>query len=306
MNLLQKPSLNDKLDLKQDYVFKRIFSKPENNEALKDLLEAILNIKINSVEVKNPELPKNYSLEKLSILDIRAYVNNDTILDIEMQMHNVSTIVNRNISYSSKIIAEQLQISDDYMLLKKFISINFLGENLLSRDTYHSIVHLKFEDIEPEKYIEMNYDTEQDILTNLIEFHYIELEKFLKKHPEISDKLNQWLYLLCGEGDKIKMISKDNKSIEKVVKELDEMSMDENERLEAYKARLAEWEYNYNMAQERANGLAEGEVKGEARGIKTGKIEKQKEIAKNMKNKKMDYKTIAELTGLSIEEIEKL
>ena len=102
------------------------------------------------------------------------------------------------------------------------------------------------------------------------------------------------------------MISKDNKSIEKVVKELDEMSMDENERLEAYKARLAEWEYNYNMAQERANGPAEGEVKGEARGIKTGKIEKQKEIAKNMKNKKMDYKTIAELTGLSIEEIEKL
>ena len=34
MNLLQKPSLNDKLDLKQDYVFKRIFSKSENNEAL--------------------------------------------------------------------------------------------------------------------------------------------------------------------------------------------------------------------------------------------------------------------------------
>ena len=265
-------------------------------------MEAILDIEINTVEVKNPELPKNYSLEKLGILAIRAYVNNDTILYIEMQMHNVSTIVNRNISYSSKIIAEQLQISDDYMLLKKFISINFLGENLLSRDTYHSIVHLKFEDIEPEKYVEMNYDTKQDILTNLIEFHYIELKKFLKKHPEISDKLNQWLYLLCGEGDKIKMISKDNKSIEKVVKGLDEMSMDENERLEAYKARLAEWEYNYNMAQERADGLAEGV----ARGIKSGKIEKQKEIAKNMKNKNMDYQTISELTGLSIEEIEKL
>lgn len=310
MILFPKPSLNDKLDLKQDYVFKRIFSKPENNEALKDLLEAILNIKIKTIQVKNPELPKNYSLEKLGILDIRAYVNNDTILDIEMQMHNVSTIVHRNISYSSKIIAEQLQVNEDYMLLKKFISINFLGENLLNRDTYHSIVHLKFEDIEPEKYVEMNYDKQQDVLTNLIEFHYIELKKFLKKNPEICDKLNQWLYLLCGKGDKIKMISKDNKSIEKVTKELEEMSMDENERLEAYKARLAEWEYNYTMAKEKADGIAEGEAKGEARGIaqgiKAGKLEKQKEIAKNMKNKGMDNQSIAELTGLSLEEIEKI
>ena len=144
----------------------------------------------------------------------------------------------------------------------------------------------------------VSYEKQQDVLTNLIEFHYIELKKFLKKNPEIGDKLNQWLYLLSGEGDKIKMISKDNKSIEKVTKELEEMSMDENERLEAYKARLAEWEYNYTISKEKAEG--------ELSGIKKGKSEKQKEIAKKMKDKKMDIASIAELTGLSIEEINKL
>ena len=38
----------------------------------------------------------------------------------------------------------------------------YLGENLLKRNTYHSISHLKFEDSEPEKQVEMGYEKEQD------------------------------------------------------------------------------------------------------------------------------------------------
>lgn len=146
---------NSRLDLKDDYVFKKIFSKPENSSELKEFLEAILNISINNIEVKNPELPKNYPDEKLGILDIRAYVNDDIIIDIEMQVGNVYTIINRNISYLSRIIAEQLQIGDKYQYLKKFISINILGDNLLKRNAYHSIVHLKFEETDPIKYVDM-------------------------------------------------------------------------------------------------------------------------------------------------------
>ena len=113
---------NSRLDLKDDYVFKKIFSKPENSFELKEFLEAILNISIDKIDVKNPELPKNYSDEKLGILDIRAYVNDDTIIDIEMQVGNINTIVNRNISYLSRIIAEQLQIGDKYQYLKNIRS----------------------------------------------------------------------------------------------------------------------------------------------------------------------------------------
>lgn len=61
---------NSRLDLKNDYVFKKIFSKPENNFELKEFLEAILDISIDKIDVKNSELPKNYSDEKLGILDM--------------------------------------------------------------------------------------------------------------------------------------------------------------------------------------------------------------------------------------------
>lgn len=53
------------LPLTNDYVFKRIFGKEKNKPALKDFLEAILNINIESIEVMNPEIPKNFLDEKL-------------------------------------------------------------------------------------------------------------------------------------------------------------------------------------------------------------------------------------------------
>ena len=287
-----------RLELTNDYVFKKIFAKPENNIELKELLEAILNIKINKVEVKNPEISKNYQDEKLGILDIRAHINDDTIVDIEMQVANVYTIINRNISYSSRIITEQLQVGDSYKFLKKIISINILGENLLKRNSYHSIAHLKFEKTEKEKYVDMGFKEEQEELTDKIEVHYIELKKFLKKNPGISNKLEQWLWLIFGEEEKVKMASKENKKIEKVVKDLDEMSADENERLEAYKRKLAVWDYNVS--------ITEATERGKLEGVEEGKEEEKLEIAKKLKQKGMDTKAIMEVTGLTKEKIEKL
>ena len=211
----------ERLDLKNDYVFKRIFAKPENNKELKELLEAILNIEIEKVEVKNPEITKNYADEKLGVLDIRAQINEDTIIDIEMQVANVKRMVNRNIAYTSRLIAEDTRAGEDYRFLKKFISITILGENLLERNAYHSISHLKFEDIEPEKQVEIGYEKEQVLLTDRVEVHYIELKKFVKKNPKMSSKLEQWLWLIIGEEEKVKMASEKNKTIEKVVEDLD-------------------------------------------------------------------------------------
>ena len=295
-----------RLELTNDYVFKKIFAKPENNIELKELLEAILNIDIKKVEVKNQEIYKNYEDEKLGILDIRAHINDDTIVDIEMQVANVYTIINRNISYSSRIITEQLQVGDSYKYLKKLISINILGENLLKRNSYHSIAHMKFERTEKEKYVDMGFKEEQEELTDKIEVHYIELKKFLKKNPGISNKLEQWLWLILGEEEKVKMASKQNKKIEKVVKDLDEMSADENERLEAYKRKLAVWDYNVSIAEATERGKSEGIEEGKIEGIKEGKIEEKVAIAKKLKRKGMDTKTIIEVTGLSKEKIESL
>ena len=136
----------------------------------------------------------------------------------------------------------------------------------------------------------MGYEPEQQILTDRVEFHYIELPKFLKQNPGISNELEQWLWLIIGEEDKVKMASEKNKSIEKVVEDLDEMSADENERLEAYKRKLAIWDYNVSINE----------------ATDRGKKEKELEIAKNLKKQGVGIEIIIKATGLSREEVEAL
>ena len=63
------------------------------------------------------------------------------------------------------------------------------------------------------------------------------------------------------------------------------------------------------MAEGRAKGLAEGRAEGRAEGLKEGlekKAEAIREIARNLVSKGMPLKEIAEVTGLSQEELERL
>ena len=84
------------LPLLNDYVFKRTFTKDEDNEILRDFLEGVLEEKITKVEVRNSEIPKDIIDEKSSVLDIKAEIDGKKYVDIEMQVgneHNIKEIV---------------------------------------------------------------------------------------------------------------------------------------------------------------------------------------------------------------------
>lgn len=123
---------------------------------------------------------------------------------------------------------------------------------------------------------------------------YIELPKFKKKNPNAENALNQWLWLMIGEEEKIEMASKENKKIKKAVEIIDEMSADPKE-WERYRSRqMAIMNYNAGMNNAQERGRIEGEKRGKM------------EIAKKMKDKNMPIDDICELTGLTKEEIEKI
>lgn len=68
-------NITKKLPLTSDIVFKRVFSKEGNEDILKALLEAILEISIQDVVVKNPELPRNLYESKAGILDVKVEID---------------------------------------------------------------------------------------------------------------------------------------------------------------------------------------------------------------------------------------
>ena len=286
------------LPLTNDYVFKRIFSKDECNSELKDLLEGILGIKIEKVEVKNPEIPKNILDEKLARLDIKAKINDEITLDIEMQTSDEHNLGNRSLVYLSKLISPQLKPGDRYQKLQKTIVIWILNFNYFKTNTYHNIAHMRFDKVEKEKYIDKGYKEENGLVTENAEIHFIELPKFIEKKPGVESKLSQWLWLLVGEGERIKMAEKVNEEVKKAKTELEVMSMDPKER-EMYEEReIARWIYYTGLddAEER------GEERGERRGVEKGK----KEIAKRLLKMGFEIEKICEITELSEEEIKKL
>ena len=114
------------LPLSSDIVFKRVFSREGTEDILKDFLEAILNVKIEKVEVKNPELPKNIYDEKAGILDLKVEIDENTICDVEMQVRDEYNVDKRSLKYAANLIEMQLKIGDQYTKLKKLIVINIL------------------------------------------------------------------------------------------------------------------------------------------------------------------------------------
>ena len=294
MSNISKLKEVDMLPLSNDYVFKRIFGKGGNEKILKSLLESILKIEIQKIEIKNPEIPKEAIDEKLSILDIKAEINENTLIDIELQVGNTTAIERRLIVYNAKLIAGEIKVSGEYKNAKDTIIICIVNDNILKRNAYFSLAMLKYEKTEEIRYVEMGYEKEEEYLSNMLKYYIIELPKFRKKKPKVADLLEKWLYVIGGDRKMMEEYQKENEEIKEAVEQLTEMSADEYER-ELYEIReRSRLTYNTEMNEARRKGLEEG------------KKQNKKEIAKKMKEKGVEVEFIQEVTGLTKEEINAL
>jgi len=293
MSKINTQKLN-RLPLSNDYVFKRVFAKEGNEGLLKDLLESILDIDINRVIIQNPELIRETKEGKTGVLDIKAEINENTVIDIEIQVENEYNISERSTVYMGKLISNQLNKGDTYSKLKKSILINILNFNYFKRNSYHSIAHMKFEKTKEQKYVDMGYEKEDEIATKDVEVHYIEIPKFIKKNPGTNTKIEQWLWTIVGKEEKVKMAESKNKEVKKAVEVLDEMSMSKEER-ERYEA-IQKYEFNYNTGVRNAREI----------GIQEGEKRKQVEIIIEMLKNNIDIEQIKKITKLTKEEILKI
>ena len=291
-----------RLPLTSDYVFKRIFAREENNSMLKDFLEAILNIHINKVEVKNPELTPNMADEKLGILDLKLDIDNERVVDVEMQVSNEHNIKERSSTYLSKLAAEQLKAKQNYKELKKIITINILKYNYLERNSYHSIARMKYEDTNPIEFVDMGYKKEEEEATNTFEMHFIELPKFKQKNPDCNTKLEQWLWLIDGsKEEKVKMSAKENEEVNKTVEELNKLSKDPDEVAKYEEREWSIMRYDVEMKTNRELGEKEGEARGLKIGKEQGRKEEKTKIIKKLYSLNIPIEKISEINPIDEE-----
>jgi predicted transposase/invertase (TIGR01784 family) len=293
-----------------DIIFQAIFGEVGSENITKDFLEKILKRKIEKISLdKNPILRREFKEEKLGVLDIIAKLDKNEICNIELQIVDKKNIIERILYYWSRLYSRQIKSGEDYKILQKAIVIlitDFKIENLEELD-YHSRWKI-MEDKQGKKII----------LTQKLEIDIIELPKIIGKEKE-QDNLLDWLYFLENpKSERVTEKMKENENLKEAVKKLDNLSEDERMqriadlRQKAIMDEKAIYEKGLEIGIEKGmkEGMKEGIQRGIEKGIEKGIMEgsqKEKiEIAKKMLELKIDKETIAEATGLTEQEIEKI
>ena len=153
---------------------------------------------------------------------------------------------------------------------------------------------MKFEQTRKEEFVDLSYKNEEEMATDVLEMHFIELPKFIKKNPEAKTKLEQWLWVIAGREDKIEMSKLDNPEVKKAIKLVEEIISDPNEREIIEARKMAKFNYDTGIAYAKEEGREEGK-----------KLEK-KANAKRMKELKMSDEQICQILNVNKEELKEL
>ena len=231
---------------KVDFAFKEIMF---NGKVRKGFISAVLNIPVSEIKetvLKNANLPKNHEDEKQGILDVYLTMNDDTEIDIEIQLSYMATWAERSAFYVSKMLVEQPNINKLYSNFKKCIGINILDFNYISEtERFHTVYHIR-------------EDSENFCYTDIMQWHLIELPK-LPKNEDGTD-LYDWIKFLKAEKkEEFEMAAKNNEYIKEAYDQLEIISQDEEKRMEYNARQKAIWDYNTLMEENYIRGRAERE-----------------------------------------------
>ena len=268
---------------KIDFAFKEIMM---DEQARIGFLSAILKLNpsdIRNTQILNTNLRKLHDNEKQGILDVRILMNDDTEIDIEIQLSILNVWADRALFYPAKMYTEQINSGEDYTIFKKCVSISILDFELF-KDTpeFYSCFHIR-------------EDTRHAIYTDKMEFHVLELPKLPKELREDSNDIELWGKFISAERkEEFDVLAEKNTYIDSAYQYLQLISQDKQKRMEYEAREKAVRDYNQGLLEAR----------------EAGKIEGREEtticIAKNLLSSGFSVDMIAKTTGLSVEQIKTL
>jgi predicted transposase/invertase (TIGR01784 family) len=266
------------VDIKNDIAFHKIFGNENRKEVLISFLNAVLLLendkKIVSVDILTPYQLPALKGGKVTIVDVKAKDQSDKNYIVEMQVAEVAGFDKRVLYYASKSYSSQIERGDLYEKLNPTFFIGILDFEITQNPDYisrHKIVDIQ---------------TGENVISD-IEFNFIELPKFNKQEGELSTIIDQWVYFIKNAEnlDVIPDGVKD-KGLINAYEDADKHNWTKEE-LDAY---------DYVLMREQDD-----------RGRLTLSLRREKEaIVKKSLNLGLALDVIAEITGLTIEQVEKL
>ena len=284
------------LDPKADLTFKKVFG--EHEDLVMSLLNALLPLdegrQIEHVEYMQPEMVPENPGKKNSIVDVRCRETGGRHFIVEMQMNWNNEFQQRVILNSAKAVIKQLGTSEDYSLLQPVYALNLIndvGFQAGPDDFYHD-------------YAIVNVAHSDRIIEGL-RFVFVELPKFKPQTIKEKKMAVLWLRFLTeinkGTTEAPAELL-ENPETSKALKILEKSAYTEAQ-LYAYERY---WDAVYNERGAIRHGYNQGLAKGLAEGEAEGEVKANRNNARRMKAKGYAIADIAEITGLTADEISAL
>ena len=328
------------IDLMVDWSFKKIFGTEVNKDILIEFLKVIFpQYAISDITYVPTEQLGIMEDDRKAIFDVLCRTEDGKTFLVEMQRGYQKHFFERALFYTSfpimkqgkKALAEEARGNRpwDFSLDGVF----FLG-----------ILNFKYEDDEmTEHRYRLLEATSKKLMTDKLEFVFVEVEKFDKGEDELETDLDKWLYLLKNMSNLLERPERLRDRIFTKLFDVAELAqLDDEDRIKYIKAMNTERDTYKQIEYARETGREEGLKEGREEGHKVGKEEGLKEgreeghkegkeegrkegkeegikegreegakqksfdIAKRMLEKGIDIETISELTGLTEKEISEL
>lgn len=315
-----KEELQDKY-IRFDWAIKRLLRQKANFDVLEGFLTVFLGEKITIVDILESEGNQQSADDKFNRVDIKARNSKDEIIIVEIQNTRELYYLERVLYGVAKAITEHISLGEQYHKVKKIYSISILyfdigkGSDYLYHGQNHFIgVHTGDElqvNVKEQGAIKTRMPAEifpEYILIRVNEFDKVAvtpLEEWMKYLKDGIIRPDTTAPGLKEAHEKLKYYSMTpqerhayDEHLSAVMIQNDVLDTAKLEgRIEGRAEGLAE-----GLAEGRAEGLAEGRVKG----LTEGRVKEKLENAKRMKDKGCALDFIAEITGLSLAEIEQL
>ena len=294
------------LDPKADVTFKKVFGEHKN--LVISLLNALLPLddgkQVESIEYLPPEMVPDNPDKKNSIVDVRCEETGGRKFIVEMQLNWTTAFKERVLFNAAKAYVRQIDRSDKFKLLQPVYSLNLVNK-IFEPDTdncYHhySMVH--------------NLDTRKKI--DGLHLVFVELPKFKPQSFAEKKMAVLWLKFLTEIDEKTRTVPQElleNPEVSEALEIVEESAYSDAEmaayegywdavrreatiigELNDAREELAEEKKNRDEAVARADA---------ATAERDAAVEKLRQSARKMKDKGFAVADIADLTGLTADEI---
>ncbi len=289
--------LNDDevIPLTYDRVFKLIFGDANHLERLNLLLSVTLKKKVEVIKLYPNDLLDDNRVNKKNEVDLLCKLDGEYV-SIEVNTDLTQEVVNRNFAFVSRVMSKDLKPGEEYSKISRYYQINIDVEDFLG--VPYEVCHLVG-------------DTTNELVTDRVEFYFINVKHFAEIcYNEGGKGLTDFekIYGIIGTKSKsvIDALTKDNKILKDIGDMVKKYSNDD-ELLFYYDREERMLHDAKRKTEDELTKKFKEQLEANTKEVTKEVTEKTTlDMARRMKQEGASLDFISKVTGISIQEIEKM